>query len=119
MTRQDIIDYCLTYSDAYEDYPFDSVADPGAWTVMRHLSNRKSFAFIYHRDGLCVNLKSEPFKADFLRTIYKGVTPGFHMNKVHWITVRISSDVPDEEILNLIDKSFDLTSKSIKISSAK
>jgi len=28
MTRQELIDHCLTYSDAYEDYPF-----PEAWTM--------------------------------------------------------------------------------------
>ena len=117
MTRKEIIDYCLTYSDAYEDYPFDNIDDPGAWTVMRHRSNRKSFAFIYYREGLCINLKSDPLRADFLRSIYSGVTPGFHMNKVHWITVRIPSDVTEDEILNLIDRSFELTSKCIKKSS--
>ncbi|ADU26771.1 hypothetical protein Ethha_1220 [Ethanoligenens harbinense YUAN-3] len=61
MTRCALVDYCLTYPDAYEDYPFDESADAaGAWTVIRHRLNQKSFAFIYERDGLCVNLKCEP-----------------------------------------------------------
>lgn len=58
MTRQDLIDFCLTFPAAYEDYPFDDIADPGAWTVMRHRANKKSFALIYERNGkLCANLK--------------------------------------------------------------
>ena len=46
MTRQEIIDYCLTLPTTYEDYPFDSITDPGKWTVMRHKTNKKSFAMI-------------------------------------------------------------------------
>jgi predicted DNA-binding protein (MmcQ/YjbR family) len=34
MTRQEIIDYCLTFPAAYEDYPFDEVADDNAKTEL-------------------------------------------------------------------------------------
>ena len=82
MIRQKLIEYCLTYPDSYEDYPFDDSIDADAWTVMRHKTNTKSFALIYERNGkLCVNLKCDPFEADFLRKAYKDVTPGWHMNK--------------------------------------
>ena len=50
MTRQEIIDFCLTFPAIYEDYPFNSIADSGAWTVMRHNANKKSFALIYERN---------------------------------------------------------------------
>lgn len=109
MTRRELIDYCLTYPDAYEDYPFDDINDAGAWTVMRHRLNKKGFAFIYERDGLCVNLKCEPLRADFLRQFYGGVTPAFHMNKMHWNTIRIDSDVPLEDLYNMIEHSYRLT----------
>lgn len=62
MTRRELIDYCLSLPLAYEDYPFDDVVDDGAWTVMRHKANKKSFALIYERHGkLCVNLKCDRF----------------------------------------------------------
>ncbi len=51
MTRREIIDFCLTFPAAYEDYPFDGIADPGAWTVMRHGGNRKPFVLVYERGG--------------------------------------------------------------------
>jgi predicted DNA-binding protein (MmcQ/YjbR family) len=109
MNRQEIIDYCLTFPAVYEDYPFDGIADPGAWTVMRHKTNKKSFALIYERHGkLCVNLKCDPFEADFLRQIYKDVSPGWHMNKVHWNTVTLGGDVPDEELQYMINQSYGL-----------
>ena len=57
----------------------------------------------------CVILKCEPLEADFLRQAYHGVTPGWHMNKQHWNTVELNSDVPPEEIKNMVRMSFHLT----------
>ena len=110
MTRRELIDYCLTYTDAYEDYPFrDGPAIDETMTLMRHRLNKKGFAFIFDRDGLCINLKCEPMRADFLRQVYTGVTPGYHMNKVHWNTVRIDSDVTEDELYGMIEHSYGLT----------
>ena len=109
MTRRELIDYCLTFPSAYEDYPFDEVADDGAWTVMRHRANEKSFAFIFERnENLCVNLKCDPFEADFLRQTFAGVTPAYHMNKVHWNTITLGGDVPDDELKSMIERSYEL-----------
>ena len=109
MTRRELIEYCLTLPLAYEDYPFDEVADASAWTVMRHGANKKSFALIYERNGaLCLNLKCEPLEADFLRQVFRDITPAYHMNKVHWNTVTLGGDVPDEELRRLIGRSYDL-----------
>ena len=109
MTRVELIEYCLKFPFAYEDYPFGNIVDDDVWAVMRHKMNKKSFAFIYVRNGnLCLNLKCDPFEADFLRQIYKDVTPAFHMNKEHWNTVIIGGDVPDQELLDMIRRSYDL-----------
>lgn len=110
MNKRELIDYCLTFPDAFEDYPFDE-----NWTVMRHGSNKKGFAFIYERDGkLCVNLKCDPMKADFLRQVYHDVTAGFHMNKEHWSTVTIGGDVPERELFEMIRHSHDLTKPKVR-----
>lgn len=109
MTRQELIEYCLTFPASYEDYPFDDVADAGAWTVMRHRTNKKGFAFIYERnDRLCVNLKCDLVEADFLRQVYKDLTPAYHMNKMHWNTVILDGDVPEDELKRMIERSYDL-----------
>jgi len=109
MTRRELIDLCLTFPAAYEDYPFDDFTAGNAWTVMRHRGNRKGFAHIYERGGrLCVNLKCDPFEADLLRSAFQDVTPAYHMNKVHWNTVHIDGDVPEEELRRMIGNSYDL-----------
>jgi len=109
MTRRELIDFCLTFPAAYEDYPFDDIADGDAWTVMRHRANRKSFALIYERHGkLCVNLKCEPLEADLLRQAFEDVMPAYHMNKVHWNTVALGGDVPVKRLKRMIGRSYEL-----------
>ena len=114
MTRRELIEHCLTYPDAVEDYPFDAPSDPGAWTAMRHIGTGRIFALIYERDGLCVNLKCEPMRSAFLRGVYSGVLPAYHMNKEHWNTVRLACDVPEEELFDMIDISYRLTAQKSK-----
>lgn len=109
MTRQELITFCLTFPGAYEDYPFGDAGEDGVWTVMRHRANKKSFAMIYERQGrLRINLKCEPLEADFLRQTFADVTPGYHMNKLHWNTVTPGGDMPDGEILRMIEQSYHL-----------
>jgi len=115
MTRRELIDYCLTFPAAYEDYPFDDAAGPAAWAVMRHRANKKGFAFIYERGGLLrVNLKCDPAEADFLRQLFAGVTPAYHMNKAHWNTVTPGADVPEDELCQMIARSYDLIKPKVK-----
>ena len=110
MNEEELIEYCLSYPGVYKDYPFDET-----WTVMRHVGNKKSFAFIFQRHGhLCVNLKCDPIKADFLRTLYTDVQPGYHMNKEHWNTVNLEGEIPLEEIQDMIEHSYHLTQPKIR-----
>lgn len=115
MTRQEIIDFCLTFPAAYEDYPFAKMPGDGETTVMRHRTNKKSFALIMNHDGkLYLNLKCDPLEAGFLRQAFEGIIPGWHMNKEHWNTIIIGSDVPDEEIKRQIRNSYDLIKTKVR-----
>jgi predicted DNA-binding protein (MmcQ/YjbR family) len=110
MTRRELIELCLALPNAYEDYPF---GDDNNWCVIRHRAGKKGFAHIYERDGmLCINLKCDPFEADFLRQAYADVTPAYHMNKVHWNTIAPDGDVPFDELRGMIEKSYSLTRRS-------
>ncbi|WP_172251119.1 MmcQ/YjbR family DNA-binding protein [Saccharibacillus deserti] len=109
MNRQELIERCLEFPGAYEDYPFDET-----WTVMRHGGNKKSFAFIYEREGhACANLKCEPMRAAMLRDLHEEIRPGYHMNKEHWNTVILDGALGEEDILDLVRRSFELTRPKI------
>jgi predicted DNA-binding protein (MmcQ/YjbR family) len=55
-----------------------------------------------------INLKCEPELALELRAQYEAVQPGYQMNKKHWNTVIFDGSIPEEEILDMIDHSYDL-----------
>lgn len=105
-TRQDIIDFCLTFPNVYEDYPFKDTN----WTLMRHMGNRKNFATIYERFGqIWINVKCEPNMTFTWRNSFESVLPGYHMNKDHWNSIILDGTVPDDAIKNMIYDSFELT----------
>ncbi|MCL2199364.1 MAG: MmcQ/YjbR family DNA-binding protein [Defluviitaleaceae bacterium] len=104
MTKQEIIDFCLTFAGAYEDYPFDPTS-----TVMRHSGNKKMFALVDHLWGeLQVTVKCDPMQAEILRGAFEGVIPGYHFNKKHWNTVYVEKDVPPDEVWEMIRHSYEL-----------
>ena len=112
LTRRDIINPCLTYPDAYEDYPFRDAN----WTVMRVLSNKKLFAAIYERNGaLCVNVKCDPLRALFLRDVFpERVLPAYHMNKENWITAALDGSAPEDKLHLVLDMSYNATAPKLR-----
>ena len=111
MTKRELIDCCLGYPGVFEDYPFDPTA-----AVIKHSGNKKMFALIDYMNGrLFINLKCDPVEADFLRRVYKSVTPGYHMNKTHWNTVYPDGDdLPEDALHDMIKHSYDLTKPKAK-----
>ena len=43
-----------------------------------------------------------------------GIMPAYHMNKLHWITVRLDGTVPEERVFDLIGMSFMATASAKK-----
>ena len=100
--------YLLGKTGAFEDFPFGP-------DVMVFKVLDKMFALVAFRETLLsVNLKCDPELALHLRNIYKAVLPGYHMNKRHWNTVVLDGSILDEEVLSMIDDSYDLVVKGLK-----
>ncbi|MGN0650660.1 MAG: MmcQ/YjbR family DNA-binding protein [Oscillospiraceae bacterium] len=109
MTRDKLLEYIHSLPDAVTDKPFREDFDT---TVARHGKSRTWFALIMNVGGRdMVNLKCDPQESEFLRKVYEGVIPAYHMNKVHWNSVYLNSDVPEEEIERMVRSSFELTAK--------
>lgn len=112
MTKEAYIEFCKNLGGAEVDKPFNEDFDS---TVARHSDNKKWFALVMEYRGKdVVNLKCDPMESDFLRKVYNGVIPAYHMNKVHWNTVFLDSDVADGEIERMTLNSFELTAKKPK-----
>lgn len=107
MTKEEYLDFCRDIGGVETDQPFSE--DFKSW-VCRHANSKKWFALIMELDGKwAVNLKCEPLEAEFLRKAFEGITAGYHMNKTHWNTVYLESDVPREEIERMTMNSYELT----------
>jgi len=107
MNKKELMTYFLSKPGSFEDYPFDEE------TAVLKVAN-KMFALINKSEDLSINLKCNPEYAEELRHIFNGVKPGYHMNKTHWNTIHLNSDVPDDEILKLIDHSYELVFTKLK-----
>ncbi|MQA86376.1 MAG: MmcQ/YjbR family DNA-binding protein [Streptosporangiales bacterium] len=66
-------------------------------------------------DGhLRVTLKCDPALALHLRAQYQAVQPGYHTNKRHWNTVVLDGSVPDEEVVEMIDHSYECVLEGLR-----
>ena len=67
------------------------------------------FALITEDENGCrVNLKAQPSDVEVLVDEFTAISPGYHMNKRHWITVVLNADVPAGMIENLASQSYAL-----------
>ena len=99
-------EYCLSKPRATEGTPFGP-------DVLVFKVRGKMFALAALEEvPTTVNLKCEPDLALDLRDRYEQVQPGYHMNKKHWNTVEIESEIPDSEVREMIDHSYELVTKS-------
>lgn len=55
-----------------------------------------------------VTLKINPADGEVLVSQYDSVSPGYHMNKKHWITISLNGELPEEILFDLADSSYDL-----------
>ncbi|NOQ51908.1 MAG: MmcQ/YjbR family DNA-binding protein [Desulfuromonadaceae bacterium] len=99
--------YLLAKAGAIEDFPFDST------TLVIKVSGKMFALLSLNEEPLRVNLKCDPLKAEVLRQRYPAVLPGYHMNKRHWNTVVLDGSVPEEEMLAMIDDSYELVVKGL------
>jgi predicted DNA-binding protein (MmcQ/YjbR family) len=97
-------DYCISKKGSTESFPF------GEDTLVFKVVG-KIFALVNLDSDLSINLKCDPALAIELRERFSSVTPGYHMNKIHWNTIIIDGTIIDNEILKWIDHSYDLVSK--------
>jgi predicted DNA-binding protein (MmcQ/YjbR family) len=54
-----------------------------------------------------LSLKCDPHLGEVMRQSYAAVTPGYHLNKRHWITIAQDRSMPDAEVRKLVDHSYD------------
>ena len=116
MNRQSLIDRISDAFSVEPDYPWFNTPDAA---VFRHVDSRKWFGLLMSvsPNSLRIpgdasidilNVKCDPLLIGALRQ-RPGFLPAYHMNKELWITI-ILKYVSDEDIMQLVRKSYELTS---------
>ena len=110
MTWEDLRDACLAQPGAQETFPFDA----GVTSVFK-APNGKMFAVGAERDDpVEISVKINPDEGVALRGAYDAVREGYHLNKRHWVTVTLGRDLPDDLVLGLVEKSYELVSPAAR-----
>lgn len=91
------------------------------WDWKRFSLNGKMFAAFCaeNSDNCLVTVKCEPSFNVQLRESYEDIIEGYYMNKIHWNSIKISGNVPDEVVRDMCDRSYNLIlnsfSKKVKL----
>lgn len=95
--------YCLSKKGAQKDYKLE-------WDATRYMLAGKMFAMKGgDKEGRpIISIKLEPMHGEILRGEYKDIIPGYYMNKVHWNSVYLEGEVPDEVLKGMLDESYTL-----------
>jgi predicted DNA-binding protein (MmcQ/YjbR family) len=101
MTLDELRNYCLAFPGVEECLPFDDS------TLVFKVGN-KIFALLDLNTFQSINLKCNPEKLIEFREVYHAVSPGYHMNKKHWMTVSFGKDVNDSLVFEWITTSYSL-----------
>lgn len=103
MNIEEFRDYCLFKKGVTESFPFDEE------TLVFKVMGKMFALCALERSPSQVNLKCDPERSIELRGVYDGlIFPGYHMSKLHWNTVLIEDNVPNDLLLELIDHSYQL-----------
>ncbi|MGW7274936.1 MmcQ/YjbR family DNA-binding protein [Streptomyces sp. NPDC054864] len=102
MTPQQLRAFCLSFNDAAEEFPFGPEA-----SVFKVAGKMFALSSL-DAAPLTVNLKCDPDMAVQLREAHPEIVPGWHMNKRHWNTVSLAGELPDQQVRELVEDSYDL-----------
>ncbi|MEU6764636.1 MmcQ/YjbR family DNA-binding protein [Streptomyces sp. NPDC046853] len=102
MTPQELRAFCLSFNAVVEEFPFGP--DASVFKVAGKMFALSSL----DAKPLKVNLKCDPDMAVQLRAAHPEIVPGWHMNKRHWNTVTVDAKLPDQQVRELVEDSYDL-----------
>jgi predicted DNA-binding protein (MmcQ/YjbR family) len=107
MTQAAFCAYCLSLPYVEETTPFGP-------NILVYKVGGKMFALTSTDEHPpSINLKCEPERALDLRDRYEDIQPGYHMNKRHWNTLILDSDLPSKLVRELIDHSYQLVVEAL------
>lgn len=109
MNLEEFRGLCMSFYKAEENAPW---SDPRYQNLLTFTVDGKWFCLI-DIDTKCCNIKCPPEQVAELQELYRGIEPACHMNKKHWVMLRLDSDVPDSKIRELLRQAYGLIVKKL------
>ncbi len=81
------------------------------WNWVRYQIGGKMFAAVCldpENQPYYINLKVDPAEGEFLQSQYADILPGYYSDKHNWISVKPDGMVPDDLLMDLLDKAYRL-----------
>lgn len=102
MNVEELREYCLSLPKVEENCPW---TEPQYEMLITYKVGGKWFVLV-NPDDKFIDVKCEPETIADMQNRYQGAFPAWHMNKEHWLGIRLESDVPDALIRQLIKEGY-------------
>ena len=102
MEAEELRDYCVSKIGVTEDFPFDQE------TLVFKIGGKIFLLMSLEKQPLAFNVKTEPGWSEELREQYPEITPGYHMNKKLWNSVKTTGKITDKQMKEWILNSYHL-----------
>jgi len=106
MTLEEYVSFCQSLPYSESSFPFDK-------TALVFKVCEKMFSLTSIDTFEIITVKALPEDVIDLCERYEGITPGYYMNKKHWISIETRGNIPDPMIKQLINNSYNLVVKSL------
>lgn len=104
MNKETFREFCLSLPGTVENSPW---TEP-QYEMLRTYTVGDKWFVLEDTDKNFIDVKASPDSISEMQSKYQGAFPAWHMNKEHWLGVRLESDVPDEVIKSLVRQGYDL-----------
>lgn len=104
MNVEELREYCLSLPKVEENQPW---TEPQYEMLVTYKVGGKWFV-LANLDEKFIDVKCDPEVIADMQSRYKGAFPAWHMNKDHWLGIRLGSDLPDTTIKRLIKDGYEL-----------
>ena len=100
--------YLLSKNGTTEELPF------GPQALVFKVAGKMYALIAWEEKPIYISMKCDPDRADSLRNTYPAIKPAYHFNKTHWNMVYIDGTLTNDQIIELIDHSYDLVVRKLK-----
>lgn len=100
MNIEQIREYCLTFNDVTEEFPFDNVS------LVFKVAGKMFILLPLDAEEPSVSVKCDPELAIELRERYPAIQPAYHFNKKYWNTIFLWGNFSDDQIKGWIKHSY-------------